>query len=77
MLRTYRIDGQQVTVTWVQRHHPLVYTIQVAGVPVAGSIERTALGRYRTVDGQGRSVGTVLGLRAAVARVVREEQPAG
>ncbi len=70
----YLIDGQQVTVTWVYRQHPPVYTICVAGTPTAGSVEKTALGRYRAVDGQGRPLGTFHGLQEAVEWVVREEQ---
>ena len=72
MHRTYRLDGQHVTVTWIHRQHPPVYMIRVAGVPVAGSVERTALGRFRAIDAQGRPLGTFTGLRAAVESVARE-----
>ena len=74
MPKTYRIDGQPVTTTWVYRQHPPVYTICVAGTPTAGAVERTPLGRYRAVDRQGRPLGTFLGLQEAVERVVREER---
>ena len=73
MIKTYHIDGQPVTVTWIYRQHPPVYTICVAGTPTAGSVEKTALGRYRTVDGQRRLLGTYQGLQEAVERMVRAE----
>jgi hypothetical protein len=74
LLRTYVIDGQQVTVTWVQRQHPPVCTIRVAGMPVAGSIERTALGSYLALDAQRRVLGTSNALREAVEHVIRAER---
>jgi hypothetical protein len=74
MLWTWRIDGQEVRVNWVHRHHPPVSTIRVAGVPAAGSVERTALGRYLAADAQRRPLGTCVGLREAVESVVREER---
>lgn len=76
MLRSYVIDGQQVTVTRVQRH-PTVYTIRVAGTPAAGAVERTPLGRYLAVDEQRRPLGTFPGLRPAVERMVRAAWPGG
>jgi hypothetical protein len=45
----------------------------VAGTPTAGSVKKTALGRYRTVDGQRRLLGTYQGLQEAVERMVRAE----
>ena len=74
MGKTYRIDGQPVIVTWIYRHHPTVYTICVAGTPTAGTVEKTALGRYRAVDRHRRPLGTCQGLQEAVARVVRAEE---
>jgi hypothetical protein len=49
------------------------YTITVDGMPVPGSIEKTVLGRFLAIDGQGRSRGTFTGLRAAVEHVVHAE----
>ena len=77
MIRTYRIDGREVTVTWVHRQHPPVYTILIEGTPAPGSIQRTALGRFHAVDAQGRLLGTFAGLREAVERVIREEERRG
>jgi hypothetical protein len=74
MSRIYRIDGQEVIVSWISRQHPAVYTITVAGTPTAGSVEKTAGGKFHAIDARGRSLGTFLGLRAAVEQVVREEQ---
>lgn len=74
MFRRYLIDGQQVTVTRVRGEHVLVYTICVLGEPLAGSVEKTVLGRYRAVDDQDRLLGTFLGLRLSVEHVVREER---
>ena len=75
MFRSYLIDGQPVTVTTVYRHHPRVYTICVAGTPLLGAVERTALGRYLAVDGQRRPLGTYPALQEAVERLVRAEPP--
>ena len=77
MIKTYLVDGQVVTVTAVYRQRPPVYTIRVAGRPTAGTVERTALGRYRAVDSQLRLLGTYLGLQEAVERMVRAEPPRG
>ena len=74
MVKTYLIDGQPVTVTAGYRQHPRVYTICVAGRPTAGAVEKTPLGRYRSVDGHHRLLGTSLGLHEAVERVVRAER---
>ena len=74
MIKTYRIDGYQVTVTGKPRHHPAVYTIHVAGAPLAGSVEKTALGTFLARDGSRRSLGTFIGLPRAVEQVVRAEQ---
>ena len=74
MAKTFLIDRQPVTVSACHRQHPRVYTICVAGRPTAGAVEKTALGRYCSVDGHRRLLGTYLGLEEAVARVVREER---
>ena len=74
MSRIYLIDGQQVTVSWISRHHPAVYTIFVAGTRAAGSVEKTAFGRYVALDDQRRPLGTFLRLADAVERVVRAQQ---
>jgi len=74
MAKTFLIDRQPVTVTACHRQHPRVYTICVAGRPTAGAVEKTALGRYRTIDGQRRLLGMYLGLQEAVERVVQEER---
>jgi hypothetical protein len=74
MTRTYDIAGHEVRVTWVYRHHPAVSTITINGTPVPGSIEKTVLGRFLAVDGQGRLLGTFPGLRAAVEHVVHAER---
>ena len=74
MLKTYLIDGQQVTVTWRSPHHPTVYTIHVAGVPLAGSVEETILGNFLARDGYHRLLGTYTTLPRAVEQVVREER---
>ena len=74
MLRTYLIDGKQVTVNWIPRQHPPVYTIVVAGVSTTGSVEKTPAGKFLSLDGQHRLLGTFQGLRAAVESVIREEQ---
>ena len=73
MIKTYRIDGQQVTVTGRPRRHPTVYTIHVAGIPLAGSVEKTGLGSFLARDGSRRPLGTFTGLPRAVEQVVREE----
>ena len=73
MSRIYLIDGRQVIVSWKSRHHPAVYTITVAGTPTAGSVEKTAGGKFHARDDRGRSLGTFQGLRAAVEQVVRED----
>ena len=44
MSRIYLIAGQQVTVSWISRQHPAVYTIRIAGTPATGSVEKTAGG---------------------------------
>ena len=75
MRRTYLVEGQQVTVTWASHHHPPVYTVLVAGTPTAGSVEKSASGRFLAFDGQRRLLGTFQGLRGAVECVVREERP--
>ena len=75
MFRTYRIDDQQVAVSRMTRQHPVVYTLQVAGAPLAGTVEKRLLGTYVAVDGQDRRLGAFLGLQEAVARVVHEECP--
>ncbi len=77
MSRTYLIDGQQVTASWISRQFPPVYTITVAGSPTAGSIEKTVGGKFHAIDDRDRSLGYFLGLRAAVERLVREEQHSG
>ena len=77
MIKTYRVDGLPVIVTAVYRQRPPVYTIRVAGTPTAGSVERTALGRYRAVDSQRRLLGTYLGLQEAVEHMVRAEPQRG
>jgi hypothetical protein len=74
VLRSYLIEGQPVTVTWVHRQHPPVYTIRIAGTLAAGSVEKTALGRYLAVDDQRRPLGTFLRLADAVEHVVRAQQ---
>jgi len=74
MAKTFLIDRQPVTVTAGYGQHPRVYTICVAGRPTAGTVEKTALGRYRSVDGHHRLLGTYLGLQEAVAHVVRSER---
>jgi hypothetical protein len=74
MIRSYLVEGQQVTVTWGHRQHPPVYTILIAGEPTPGSVEKTPIGKFRAIDRHGRSLGTFLGLRAAVQHVVRAEQ---
>ena len=76
MLRTYQIDGRQVTVGWVHRQHPAVYTILVDAVPVTGSVEKSAAGRFLAFDAHRRLLGTFQGLRGAVEGVVREERNA-
>jgi hypothetical protein len=57
MLRTYLVDGQPVTVAWAHRQHLPVSTIRVGGTPAAGSVERTALARWLTVDDHRRPLG--------------------
>ena len=74
MSRIYLIDGQQVKAAWVQRQLPRIYTIYVEGVPTAGFVEKTMVGSFLAVDGQGRPLGTFAGLREAVEHVVRGEQ---
>ena len=74
MSRNFLIDGQQVTVSWISRHHPAVYTIFVAGAPTAGSVEKSVVGKFHALDDRGRSLGVFQGLRAAVEQVVRAEQ---
>lgn len=74
MFRTYLIDVLHVTVSWVHRQHPPIYTIHVAGTPTAGSVEKTAAGKFLAIDARSRPLGTFVGLRMAVERVVREEQ---
>ena len=74
MIKTYLIDGHRVMVTGKPRHHPTVYTIHVAGIPIAGSVETTGLGRFLARDGDRRSLGTFTGLPRAVEQVVRQEQ---
>ena len=78
MSKIYLIDGQQVTVTWIPQQRPLVYTIRVAGTPAAGSVEKTAAGKFlvidgQVIDGQRRRPEAFLGLRAAVEHVVHRE----
>jgi hypothetical protein len=43
----------------------------MAGEPLAGSVEKTALGRFLASDDHRRSLGTFVGLREAVEQVVR------
>ena len=64
-----------MTVTWIAQGPSPVYTIHVAGVMTAGSVEKTRLGSYLASDAQGRPLGTFTTLRAAVEHVVRTEQP--
>ena len=71
MIKTYLIDGQQVMVTGKPRHRPAIYTIHVAGIPIAGSVETTGLGRFLARDGHRRPLGTFSGLPRAVEQVVR------
>ena len=73
MLRTYLINGQEVTVNWVPRDHPPVYTILVEGAPIAGSVEKSAGGRFLAFDDQHRLLGSFQALYGAVVCVVREE----
>ena len=71
--RTYLIDGQAVTVTWFAQRPSPVYTIQVAGVMTAGSVEKTRLGTFLVTNDHGRPLGTFITLRAAVEHVVQAE----
>ena len=71
--RTYLIDGQPVTVIWIAQRPSPVYTIHVAGVMTAGSVEKTRLGTFLVTDAHGRPLGTFITLRAAVEQVVRAE----
>jgi hypothetical protein len=73
MSRTYLVDGQQVMVRWISRQHPSVYTILVAGTPLVGSVEKTAVGKFLALDDERRPLGTFLGLREAVELVVRAD----
>jgi hypothetical protein len=77
MRRTYLLDGRQVTVDWGHRQHSAVYHIQVASRPAAGSVERTAPGRFMAVDTLRRPLGTFSELREALERVVRQERHEG
>ena len=70
MAKTYFIDGQQVIVSWRQKHLPRVYTIHIAGTPATSTIEKTLAGSFLALDDQRRVVGTYAGLRKAVERVV-------
>jgi hypothetical protein len=75
MLRTYRIEGQQVTITWTPRHHPPVSGIRIAGTLAVVSLEKTAGGTFHARDDHRRPLGTFLRGRDAVERVVRAQQP--
>ncbi len=74
MAKTYVIDGKLVTVTWTARQQPLIFTIHMAGTPVAGLVEKTALGTFLARDRHRRPLGTFAGLHRAVEQVVRAEQ---
>ena len=50
MVKTYLIDGQQVTVTWSLEQHPPVYTVGLEGELEAGAVEMTAIVLSALVD---------------------------
>ncbi len=74
MLKTYLIDGQQVTVTWKPQRHPTVYTIHIAGVPLVGTVEETVLANFLARDQYHRPLGAYTTLPRAVEQVVREKR---
>ena len=74
MRKTYCIDGKPVTVISTPGHYPVVFTIEVAGMPVPGSVEQTDMGTFLARDGDRRSLGTFAGLPRAIEQVVRAGQ---
>ena len=71
MLTTYRIEEQDVTVSWSPRQRSALYAIQVDGVLLARCVEQTASGTFLILDAQRRPLSTFPGLRAAVEHLVR------
>jgi hypothetical protein len=50
MFSTYLIDGQQVAVSRTTWQHPTLYTLDVAGAPLAGTVEKKLVGTYVAID---------------------------